>query len=34
VRADADEQVILAKVHNLFSGWITNLTIQIEKDQI
>jgi len=34
VRADADEQLVLAKVHHLFSGWITNLTIQIEKDHI
>jgi len=34
VKADADEQAVLAKVHNIFSGWITNLTIQIEKEHI
>jgi len=35
VRQDTDEQVVLAKVTNLFSSFVKHLTIQIEKeDQI
>jgi len=34
VRPETDEQVVLAKVYNLFSGFITSLTIQVEKDNL
>ncbi len=32
VRQDTDEQLVLAKVTNLFSGFVKHLTIQIEKE--
>jgi len=32
VRSDANEQLVLAKVTNIFSHLITNLTVQVEKE--
>jgi len=32
VRSDANEQVVLSKVTNLFSPLVTHLTVQVEKD--
>eukprot|EP01087_Luapelamoeba_hula_P009866 TRINITY_DN2580_c0_g1_i1.p1 TRINITY_DN2580_c0_g1~~TRINITY_DN2580_c0_g1_i1.p1 ORF type:complete len:573 (-),score=101.28 TRINITY_DN2580_c0_g1_i1:272-1765(-) len=31
VRGDVDEQLVLAKINHLFSSFITNLTVQIDK---
>ncbi|ELR14459.1 cation diffusion facilitator family transporter superfamily protein [Acanthamoeba castellanii str. Neff] len=33
VKQDTDEQLVLAKVTNLFSGFVKHLTIQIEKEE-
>jgi zinc transporter 5/7 len=33
VRGDANEQAVLAHIHNLFSRLVTHLTIQVEKDE-
>jgi len=32
IRSDADEQVVLTKVHDLFAPLLTHFTVQIEKD--
>jgi len=33
VRADINEQEVLLAVHNIFSAFVTHLTVQVEKDQ-
>ncbi len=33
IRSDANEQLVLARVQQLFGGLITHLTVQIEKDE-
>lgn len=34
VRSDANEQLVLSRVRALFEPLVTNLTIQIEKDEM
>ncbi len=34
VKHDTDEQLVLAKVTNLFSSFIKHLTVQIEKEDL